>query len=149
MTHIKYYHNMDKSKWGKGPWLSEPDKAQWIDPATGLQCLIVRKCLGFLCGYVGIPAKHPYFGRDHDDVDVSVHGGMTFGNYYCPGQKDDPVIRSVDCSEDSRIWWIGFDCAHCDDYIPSSLRKWKGTYRNFNYVLGEVTKLARQLKERS
>lgn len=134
MTHIKYYHTMDKFKWGKGPWLREPDKAQWIDPATGLQCLIVRKCLGFLCGYVGIPAKHPYFGRDYDDVDVRVHGNMTcaHGNM-----------------ADSGIWWIGFDCAHCDDYIPSSLRKWEGTYRDFDYVLEEVTKLAHQLKEKS
>lgn len=44
----------NRVKWGPGPWDGEPDKMQWTDPATGLDCLIVRNTLGALCGYVGV-----------------------------------------------------------------------------------------------
>lgn len=27
---------IDKSAWGAGPWLDEPDRLEWRDPATGL-----------------------------------------------------------------------------------------------------------------
>lgn len=46
----------------EGPWTDEPDKAQWIDEATGLDCLIVRNGMGTLCGYVGVDEDHPFFG---------------------------------------------------------------------------------------
>lgn len=57
------YRTVDKSKWGDGPWQDEPDKKQWRDPETGLPCLIVRGPGGALCGYVGVPANSPAFGR--------------------------------------------------------------------------------------
>ena len=54
---MKTWHTIDKSQWVYGilaPWLDEPDKAQWIDKTSGLDCLIVRvKHHGALCGYVG------------------------------------------------------------------------------------------------
>lgn len=28
--------------WGTGPWVGEPDKAQWEDETTGLPCLALR-----------------------------------------------------------------------------------------------------------
>jgi hypothetical protein len=44
-------------------------------------------------GYVRLPEGHPFEVLDYDDIDVSVHGGLTF-------------------SEDG---WIGFDTAHAGD----------------------------------
>lgn len=56
----------------KGEWDIEPDKVQWIDDATGLDCLIVRNntCLN-LCGYVGIPKKHPLFSINYSECSLS------------------------------------------------------------------------------
>ncbi len=60
---------VDKSKWGEGPWLNEPDKMQWVDEDTGLPCLIVRNhgVTGSLCGYVGIDSSHPWFGVNYGE----------------------------------------------------------------------------------
>ena len=80
MKTIEYTYR-DKSSWGDGPWQSEPDKIQWLDEATGLPCLIVRGPVGALCGYVGVPEGHPHFEQKYDDVDVRVHGGLTFASF--------------------------------------------------------------------
>lgn len=29
------WRTAEKAEWGPGPWQDEPDKAQWIDEATG------------------------------------------------------------------------------------------------------------------
>jgi hypothetical protein len=57
-----------KMEWPAGPWLEEPDKIQWIDEATGLDCLIVRQSeSGHLCGYAGVPPGHPLHGAPHSE----------------------------------------------------------------------------------
>lgn len=92
---IREYRTIDKSGWRDGAWQNEPDKVQWVDEATGLDCLIVRNGGGALCGYVGVPEGHPWHGLDYmsctqrptcDDrwcehspeTLASVHGGITF-----------------------------------------------------------------------
>lgn len=35
--------------------------------------------LSVLC-YVALPKGHPCIGKDYDDLDVDVNGGLTFGN---------------------------------------------------------------------
>ena len=64
--------------------------------------------MGHKCGYVRIPASHPwYHARNHDAVsNVDVHGGITFNRL-----DVDTRIRSS--YENSR--WIGFDCNHWGD----------------------------------
>lgn len=88
---------LDKSSWGDGPWQNEPDKVQWLDEATGLDCLIVRNNGGALCGYVGVPESHPWHGKDYSQCTqtpacdesycdhtpehrLRVHGGITFAD---------------------------------------------------------------------
>ena len=55
------YRFTDKSGWEQGAWQDEPDKVQWIDEETGLDCLIVRNPGGALCGYVGVAEGHSLF----------------------------------------------------------------------------------------
>lgn len=65
---MKTWNNTDKSDWIEGEWKDEPDKCQWVDGATGLDCLIVRGPFGALCGYVGVPESHPYYGKSYKDL---------------------------------------------------------------------------------
>lgn len=58
--------NVDKSGWSRGEWLSEPDKLQWVDADTGLDCLIVRGPIGALCGYVAVKPGHPWHGVEYN-----------------------------------------------------------------------------------
>lgn len=141
---------MDKSRWGKGPWDQEPDRLEWRDEATGLPCLIVRNDMGALCGYAGVPKGHPWHGLNYTEVDgdIEVHGGLTYANrcqgHIChvpaPGEPDD-------------VWWFGFDCSHAFDLTPG-LSAFLGrgfsfsreeTYRDVPYVREQVTRLAGQL----
>lgn len=76
---FREYTTTDKSKWARGEWDAEPDKLQWIDAETGLDCLMVRtNHSGHWCGYVGVPPGHSLHGTSYDGVDVNVHGGLTF-----------------------------------------------------------------------
>lgn len=50
-----------KAQWLDGPWRDEPDKVTWVDPKTGLHCMIIRNFVGSLCGYVGVSADHPWY----------------------------------------------------------------------------------------
>lgn len=92
METIEYRNVVDKSSWPRGPWDDEPDKKQWRDPASGLPCLIVRGPSGSLCGYVAVGPDHPAYGKGYDDVDVTVHGGLTFA---APSQRIDQARWST------------------------------------------------------
>lgn len=145
------YSNVDKSKWGGGPWQTEPDKKQWLDRETGLPCLIVRNRLGALCGYVGVPKSHPWFGLGYDELEgVDVHGGLTFAGPCSKGGKEcESVCHSVEPGEDDEVWWLGFDAAHGGDIcpgLPFPAFGW-AAYRDFDYVTAEVQKLAGQIHD--
>lgn len=144
------WHYMDKSGWSKGPWTEEPDKMQFTDVETGYPCLIVRNHSGALCGYIGVPSSHPDHGIR--EVDADVHGGVTFTDFCQPNNKEHGICHIVEPGEDDKVWWIGFDCAHCFDIcpgLPSELTFDNAEYRTIRYVQAECAKLARQLKERA
>lgn len=108
---------------GDGPWTTEPDKAHWIDPATGLDCLIVRAHHGALCGYVGVPPEHQLHGVSGFDPVVrtlAVHGGVNFGSACQEGAEDGPGVCHVpEPGRPADVWWLGFDCAHAGDLAPT------------------------------
>lgn len=145
------YRTIDKSDWGDGPWQQEPDKKQWQDAETGLPCLIVRGPNGSLCGYVGVSDGHPAFEKNYDDVDVEVHGGLTFCDHCGPGDNEASGICHVPpAGEPDHVWWLGFDCAHIWDFSPGRplgfIRFSRDeTYRDLAYVENECRSLARQL----
>lgn len=151
-------------EFGPGPWLwdGEPDKAQWVDEATGLDCLLVRGPMGALCGYVGVDRTHTAYGKDYDDMDVYVHGGLTFANR-CDEANPHGICHIPLKGRPADIWWLGFDCSHGWDIIPRMLMHerdlpnypkmpnlpWPdgrhSSYKNVAYVMGECKELAAQL----
>lgn len=170
METIEYRGVRDKSEWARGPWDSEPDKKQWPDAATGLPCLIVRGPHGALCGYVGVPAGHPWHGVDYDDCKlkavpegeydpdayVDVHGGLTFASGCGHGENPAEGICHVPgVGEPDNVWWLGFDCAHRGDLTdmasPASIRERYphpgDTYRDLAYVEWQCALLARQVAQ--
>lgn len=158
---------VDRSTWGPGPWDGEPDKVQWKDATTGLDCLANRNShSGNWCGYVGLPPGHKWHGKGYDDVRFddeedpypNVHGGLTFASE-C--EKADEPCRGI-ChipapGEPEHLWWLGFDCHHGHDYAPGSAafersRGWElnqgdssRSYRTLDYVKAECANLAAQL----
>src|SRR3990170_1427740 len=59
-------------------WETEPDQEEFVH--AELPCLILRTPLRHLCGYVGVPPSHPMYQRKYDDINVAVHGGLTFSH---------------------------------------------------------------------
>jgi hypothetical protein len=70
---------------------------------AGHQWVVVHNGGGFRCGYVRVDSGHPWHGKGYDDVDVTIHGGLTFS------KADEPYGNGRD-----EGWWFGFDCAHMD-----------------------------------
>lgn len=143
-------------------WKNEPDRLQWIDESTGLDCLIVRNSMGALCGYVGLPENHPDYERKgygllgeqkHCDEIYTAHGGISYADH-CQGH----ICHQGDVAN-KKVWWIGFDCSHAGDLIPESkrFREEHGltdmmlheTYKDIEYVKSECQNLAMQAFERS
>ncbi len=159
---------------GPGPWDDEPDKAQWVDPTTGLDCLIVRNKMASLCGYVGVPVDHPLHGLSHHDDRVHklrAHQGVDYAAY-CSGAEDGPDVCHVALpGRPEHPWWLGFSTTYHNDLqprpqvvspeltrvlealLPPVLRSnWTDgsdttyqTYRDFAYVRNQVTCLALQV----
>ncbi len=116
----------DKSEWGFGPWVGEPDRVEWRIPGTmhGLVCLAVRGPNGSWCGYVGVPPGHPAHGQDYTTIesaaDLRVHGGLTFADK-CQTHEGAQVCHVPEPGEPDNVWWLGFDCAHSGDYSPAQV----------------------------
>ena len=95
------------------PWEDEPDHAEWTQEVSGYKCRIVRnEATGALCGYVGIPKGHRFwgmgYGEDADaelsDISYHVHGGLTYSD-----------------KGDDDYWYFGFDTNHMDDFAPKMI----------------------------
>jgi hypothetical protein len=132
----------DKSTWSKGEWNNEPDRVDFLH--AGFSCFILRNRSGNWCGYVGVPSTHPSYGKDYNDVDVDVHGGLTYADS-CNGH----ICHIPEPGMPDNVWWLGFDTGHYMDASPCQLfafRNDDGVYRNVEYVTNEVKHLADQLK---
>jgi len=152
---------------GDGPWSDEPDKAQWVDPTTDLDCLAVRNDGGAWCGYVGLPPEHPLYGTDFHALpaDITAHGDRLNYSDFCAeidSAEDGPYICHVpEPGRPVKVWWLGFHCAGAwdvsptrdaqlaeliPDFPPMPTDYPRVTYKPFSYVQAEVTCLAVQLR---
>jgi hypothetical protein len=156
------YTSDQKLEWfGYGEWVEEPDEV--IFEHKGVKCMIKRMLAfencgdafgGYFCGYVCIPKNHKNYAKDpFKDFRYDCHGGLTYGRL-----------------EENEEYWIGFDCAHSGDLIPSmeklkqsrkdlfkecfeGLQEYKkmyphlfiNTYRNIDYCINECKSLAEQV----
>ena len=93
------------------PWEDEPDHAEWVQEVSEYKCRISRnEHMGTLCGYVGIPKEHRFWGISYNidpdpelsDISDNVHGGFTY--------------TSVG---DDGWWYFGFDTNHYKDFCPA------------------------------
>lgn len=141
---------------GAGPWLGEADKLSWVDPATGLECIMLRNPEGFLSGYVGVPKTHPMSGWDHEAVPVGigieVHGGLAYSRVCQSGPNParrlivefrrichvvvgvEPVRHATDHRPHADQWWFGFDCNHLYDVVPGR----KGQADRWRFMAAET-----------
>jgi hypothetical protein len=154
---------VDRASWPPGPWDNEGDREEWRDETTGLVCIAKRNRMGAWCGYVGVPPGHPWHGVppghpwhgiDYNDPDIDVHGGLTYANSCSPEIGICHVPRP---GEPEDLWWLGFDCAHAWDVVPSLLSTRIRTvvgdlldfpenrYRDLGYVRSECASLASQV----
>jgi hypothetical protein len=86
------------------------------------RCVVVGQSMGHRCGYIGIPKGHSVYGKDYDEIDIDVHGGLTYA-----GDDNYPV--------ESDLWWIGFDCAHSGDGKDFELIKELADTREYDIML--------------
>lgn len=85
-------------------WQEEPPTQAWEH--QGLLCAINAGSMSNFNGYVQLPEGHPWQILDlqHDDGDIEVHGGITFGPHASK--------------------WIGFDTNHAgDSWDPDTIAK--------------------------
>lgn len=147
-------------QFGDGPWLDEPDRERFEH--AGLPCLLRRsEHMGNWCGYVAVPPGHPLHGMEMNAEavqDLSAHGGITYASE-CFGDENDGICHVPKPGEPDNVWWFGFDCAHCFDLIPFSVKmttQWElpklarmyrqEEYRDVDYVRAETKNLADQLR---
>lgn len=154
--------------WGYGEWVEEPDLVEFTH--NGIECIILRmydkgaimfSLGGHLCGYCKIPKNHPHYDSpEGKDMPYEIHGGITFAE--------------INIMNGNKGYWIGFDCAHSEDIIPSrrvfdkrmmersefyrefieknqefydKFEMLKSIYRNIEYVKEECKNLAKQIIE--
>lgn len=95
---------------------------------------------GYANGYVAIFKNHPYYGKSYDEIDINVHGGLTFSE---SGDKTKELFKDIewiegDIKELNKDWWIfGFDTCHYMD----SLENWPK-----EAVIAETINLKKQLE---
>lgn len=59
------------------------------------------------CAYLAIKKRHEFFGKDTIDINLPVHGGITYS-------KSDYHFNPICLGDD--FWIIGWDYAHYRDY---------------------------------
>ena len=96
-----------------------------VNKASGVNMFITESVLdrnivdiGWGNGYVDVPNSHPIFGVHYDEIDVDVHGGLTYSQFI-----------------DGK-WRVGFDTGHYGD----TLKRWPQ-----EKVLEETTRLFKQI----
>jgi hypothetical protein len=127
---------------------------------SGYRAIVVFNKTGHRCGYVEIPRSHPYYEKEYSDIDVNVHGGLTFSSY----------SGGMPYAVPEGFWVLGFDCIHYGDAIDlETYKKYSdmgyisktkedllytlneiftdSVIRTLDFVVAECESLATQLKE--
>jgi hypothetical protein len=131
----------DRSQWTRrhGPWSLEGDVYARVYRYYPL--VLLRGPSGAWCGYVGIPAGHPWHGADEAALGhVAVHGGVTYSR-----SADEGIETLAEIADELRrpvTWFVGFDCNHFGDQNLLRGSRIRGAYRNVHYAAWEAIELA-------
>jgi hypothetical protein len=66
-------------------------------------------------GYVLIPIGHKLHGQKYREIDVDVHGGLTFSEEVTPWHIEAYKLEPHDLGK----WLVGFSTTHYDDTLDS------------------------------
>lgn len=174
---VKIYRTVNRrianpAGWGEGPWQAEPDKIQYVDPSTGLPCLIIRApSSGALCGYVGTYPGHRWHSMDWGDYPWEdsplAHGGINYTDFCAEWAPEEMGVCHVPArGGPGPIWWLGYDCGHVAtrDRAPGTEALMKYfkvphsfmtenafghplTYKTVGYVMAVNASLAQQIMD--
>ncbi len=125
------------------PWLDEPTALDGIH--NWVPYALRRKGRDDVwLGYVWVPHGHPWHSKDTSDLlDINVHGGITFSRERLFFKHFLFELNGSSGLKDG--WWVGFDCGHPGDFIPSQQEMFSdGTYRTMGYAAAEVKRLCTQ-----
>ena len=86
-------------------------------------------------GYVIMPKGHKLHGVDYNDINVEVHGGLTYSELITKQMLEEAGGLT---SDDLGCWIIGFDTCHAGDNKNNCTR---------DYVESEARNLMRQVME--
>jgi hypothetical protein len=109
----------------------------------GYRCVVIFGDMGHRCGYVGVEADNPLYGKDYTDyldINKSELDGEPIGKrgiipilcaaFDAEFDEDERVRLDVyfnvhggltyagdraDYPVESNLWWLGFDCGHYND----------------------------------
>jgi len=76
------------------------------------------------CAYVEIPKKSKNYEKEYADIDINVHGGLTFSDYLTGVRKD------------LTGWYIGWDYSHFGDF--TCYAEDIGNFGERKYTLNEI-----------
>ena len=68
-------------------------------------------------GYVLIPPGHSQYNKDYNDIPVSVHGGLTFGDIVDGDMIKDLIVDVPEIIKYEGYHMVGFYTAHYGDNI--------------------------------
>lgn len=107
----------------------------------GIRCVVIFGEMGHRCGYVGVPKESILYGKSYSEslkclvkkqVENEPIGKRGIVPIFCMDRENE--FMSMDCYFDvhggvtyadggesskypveSDLWWVGFDCGHCQD----------------------------------
>lgn len=85
--------------------VNDPCRVLATGEHAGHEWVIVHNTMGYRCGYVRVPKGHPWHGKNYNEIECEVHGGLTFA-------EPDKVCDKGGADD---AYWLGFDCAHSGD----------------------------------
>jgi hypothetical protein len=108
----------------------------------GYTCFIMfMSCLPYAWynGYVVLPEGHKFNGVFYDNIDVDVHGGLTFSKYASKYINSAFEKRGSNIKISKKDYTIGFDCNHYQDNVYKCNQK---------YVENQIKNLVLQIENK-
>lgn len=110
---IQQYEN-DKNAYNNNVYVMRHDNPMY----AAYEIRILRAEMGHYCAYVKLPMNHPDVGKDYGDIDIDVHGDLTYSDHDV----------------------FGIDFAHGGDFAPEDPHP-NTTVWLFNMVKAEAMKM--------